>query len=86
MEAGDRWHRYEPRGVSQSLDDKIVQACMQRIDRSDRRTLWTSESAGLGAPQESAVEVGREGGIGDTAEVVVGLDILLEGLATVAEA
>ena len=49
-------------------------------------TLGTGEGAVLRALGESTVEEGVEGGIHDIAEVVVHLDILLEGLATIDKA
>ena len=48
-----------------------------------KRTLGTRKDASLRTPSERTVELACERGIGDFAEVVVGSDVLLEGLTAV---
>lgn len=57
-------------------------ATMRRsIDWFTEHTLRAGEDAALGAALQSLVELGREGSIANAGEVVVCLDVFLDGLA-----
>ena len=59
---------------------------MSCSDRWDNRTFRAREDAGIRALLERLVELGGESRVSDTAQVVVGLDVFLDGLTAVVKA